>query len=306
MLKQIATRLSSDRELSIGRVLSVVGLVGCIAIGILVGGYAGSRVDIPWTASLLLFIAAVVAGMYGAQAFFELDGWLEQRRRDLVADRIWAALKNGRPPPHPFTLYLRPFASTDHIGANVDKFVRMRPVAGGPTMLAMGSDRLEFESVVEQALRPIGPLVALGKPLEHRGAGRIEVSDGDWQDAILRLMAAARLIVLLPSSRPGTTWEVRTLLAAGRLAKTIVVDPPDHLGRSDRDYDPSAEWHEVRRAFASEGFVMPQDDPEGLLLYFGNRATPVRSAKITLDGAGSVKAFANQVLNDIETSSGPR
>ncbi len=303
MLKQIANRLTAERDLAIGRSLTVVGLVTCIGVGTFLGGYAASRVDIPATASLLLFIVAMVAGMYGAQVFYELDGWLEQRGRDVTADQVWSALKTGRPPPHPFTLYLRPFASTDHIGTEVERFVRMRPVAGGPTILAMGSDRLEFESILERALRPIGPLVALGAPLEHMGAGRIRVDDSQWQDAIERLMEAARLIVLLPSSRPGTTWEVRTLLSAGRLAKTIVVDPPDHLGRSDRDYDPSAEWQEVRQAFASEGYAMPEDDPEGLLLYFGNQTTPVRSAKINLDGASSVKVFADQVLTDIEMHS---
>ena len=130
-------------------------------------------------------------------------------------------------------------------------------------MLALGTDRLEFEAEVERALRPIGPLVALGKPLEHMGAGRIRVGDHEWRDAVERLMDAAELIVLLPSSRPGTTWEVRTLLSEGRLVKTIVVDPPDDLGADDATYDPSEEWAEVRRAFAAEGFSLPPDDSEG-------------------------------------------
>ena len=300
MLKQIASRASNERDVSVGRTLSIVGLPLAIAVGTFLASIAGSRTYLSWELSLLLFVALMVGGMYAAQAFYELNGWIGQRGRDLAAGRIWAALKIGRPPPEPFTLYLRPFASTDNVSTEVDRFIRMRPVAGGPAVLALGSDRLEFEAEVEQALRPIGPLVALGQPLEHIGAGRIRVSDDEWQRAVEQLMDDAALIVLLPSSRPGTTWEVKTLLKAGRLAKTIVVDPPDHLKDTKRGYDPVAEWREVRRSFAVEGYQLPPSDPDGLLLYFGAARTPVRSAKIFKDGTTSVRAFAAQVITDIE------
>ena len=300
MLKRIANRVSTDRDLLIGRTLSIIGLPIAIALGTFIASILGSRTYLPWTVSLVLFIAFMVAGMYAAQAFYDLDGWIGQRGRDLAAGRIWKALRDGRTSPEPFTLYLRPFASTDHVSTEVDRFVRMRPVAGGPAVLAMGSDRLEFEAEVEQALRPVGPLVALGKPLEHIGAGRIEVTDEQWRYAVEQLMDDASLIVLLPSSRPGTTWEVKTLLKAGRLAKTIVVDPPDHLKDSKRGYDPATEWGEVRHSFAAEGYELPPSDPDGLLLYFGEQRTPIRSAKIFRNGTTSVRAFAARVLNDIE------
>ncbi|MEO1337195.1 MAG: hypothetical protein AAFV29_16250, partial [Myxococcota bacterium] len=293
MLKQIATRATNDRDIRNGRILSTLGVVLCTAAGIVVGAFFGGQSWLPTEISIALFIGAVVAGMYAAEACFQLYGWFEQRQRDIIAAGVWRALKGGNPPPHPFTLYLRPFASTDHIGTEVHTAIRMRPVASGPITLAMGSDRLEFEAEVERALRPIGPLVALGAPLEHKGAGRILVSDDEWRDAVERLMHYASLIVLLPSSRPGTTWEVKTLLSEGRLGKTIVVDPPDDLGQDTPEYDPSSEWREVRSAFAAHGFELPPDDPQGLLLYFGDQSQPLRKTQISLDGAASVKAFAD-------------
>ncbi len=300
MLKRIAGAINNQTELRVGGLLSGVAMVLSVACGTAVGAYVGSLSSISARLSLLLFVVAVVGGMYGAQAFHELRGWLVQRGRDLVAADVWSALRAGRPPPHPFTLYLRPFASTDAIGAEVDRLVRVRSIGQGGGVLAMASDRLELEAEVELAMRPIGPLIALGAPLEHIGAGRILVSDERWRQAVETLMDAARLIVLLPSSRPGTTWEVQTLLSAGRLAKTIVVDPPDDLGEPHDDYDPSSEWQDVRRSFAAFGFELPQDDPDGLLLYFGNRRRPMRVEKMSSNAAASVRTFAESVLKDLE------
>ncbi len=299
MLKRIASRVETARGLTVGRRLSSVAFLLCIVLGTVLGVVGARQYTLPWAAAFGLFSSGIILGLLGAQFFYELEGWLEQRGRDLEAAKIYSALRAGRPSPRPFTLYLRPFASTDEIGTDHDRLVPMRPVAGGPSVLALATDRLEFEAEVEKALRPIGPLLALGQPLEHMGAGRIRVDDDEWRAAVARLMDAATLIVLLPSSRPGTTWEVKTLLSGGRLVKTIVVDPPDELGVPDSDYDPSEEWAEVRRAFAAEGFTLPPDDPEGLLLYFGNANTPTRSTKISIHGESSVRAFAAGVLNEI-------
>ena len=169
MLKRIAMRANTKRDVRLGRLLARAGVVAFIGLGIVAGAYAGSRAWLPSEVSLGLFIAALVAGMFAAEACHQLGGWFEQRQRDLGAARVWRALRAGAPAPQPFTLYLRPFASTDHIGTEVDTWIGMRPVAGGPVMLAMGSDRLEFEAEVERALRSVGPLVALGRAARAHG-----------------------------------------------------------------------------------------------------------------------------------------
>lgn len=295
-LRAVARSVTTKRGLATGRWLSAAGIFLSIGLGTLLGALAGSTNALPSEVAMVLFVGAIVAGMYAAQGCLDLFRWLGQQGRDVVAARIWSAVRAGQRPPQTFTLYLRPFASTDAISADVERLLRIRPLAGGPTTIALASDRVEFEAEMERGLRGIGPLVALGKPLEHMGAGRIEVADDEWQEAVELLMDAARLIILLPSSRRGTIWEVRALLLAGRLEKTIVVDPPDDLGDPHPDYDPSTEWAHVRQSFATFGYELPADEPKGLLYYFGDTLSPVLSARIKFDGASSVRTFAGDVL----------
>lgn len=144
-------------------------------------------------------------------------------------------------------LYLRPFAST---GAIAETEVQLMPVPGaGKVLSGLVMDRTEadFEAGVEQALRPAGLLVALGEPDGHIGAGRIAGLEADWQRAADRLMEAARLIVLLPSIRGGTLWEVERLLAGGLIANTNVIDPPNNEAPGKAGYSHSREWGEPSR-----------------------------------------------------------
>ena len=122
-----------------------------------------------------------------------------------------------------------------------------------------------------------GPLVALGEPMEHVGAGRIRIGEDQWRDAVKLLSDHAALIILLPSSRPGTLWEVERLLESGLIARTIIVDPPNAAGGKNH-YDQGSEWAQVRAAFAQRGYVMPKDSRVGQLLYFGRERAPKASA----------------------------
>ncbi len=248
-LKRLAARTKRPSEASRGRAASQLGALAAIMAGAWIAVWGAAGPDRSSLLALGFFVGSLCIGALMAALLLDLATWFSQRRRDLIAERVWRTLKAGGA-PQPFCLYLRPFASTDEIDQSAAFATPL--AAGDVTHIAIGDDRAELEAEIEWALRPIGPLVALGAPMEHQGAGRILVQDTEWRDAVRRLVDAARLIVLLPSSRMGTLWEVRQLLNGEALAKTLIIDPPnDHPEDSDR-FKAAAEWDAVRAAFAAD------------------------------------------------------
>ena len=297
MLRRLVHMANSNRRVTVGRRLSSLAVLLALLVSTLVAVYCAGRPAIPGWAALSAFIGFTSLGIVLAQIFYDLEGWFEQKGRDLEAARVWQRIQDGRP-TKPFVLYLRPFISTNQIAAEDFKLAPVRSAPGGPVHLAPAMERVEFEEEVEQALRRIGPVIALGKPLEHMGAGRIEVTDKVWQDAIGRLMDEATLVVLLPSPRPGTSWEIERLISSGHLQKTILIDPPNEAGSSDASYDPVEEWAGVRESFSGKGYQLPEDAPEGQLIWFGQSNMPLRAEKMSLAGGKShIRAFAHRILH---------
>jgi hypothetical protein len=134
--------------------------------------------------------------------------------------------------PAEFGLYLRAFMTTDKLHLK----------------------GFDLETVLAYSIAPTLPLVALGKPGEHLGAGRIQTTDEHWQEEILRLMQGARLILIIPSHRAGTLWEIATLQNGGFLDKTIFIMPPEldfHGGTFSDD------WHKTVLAAKDAGVKFP-------------------------------------------------
>ncbi|MFC7290985.1 hypothetical protein [Hirschia litorea] len=304
MLKRFAQNMNTSTGTNWGRKISMIALIFSLISGAFVAAFSASRPELPPIAALFLFITAIVISILIAQLFFDLEGWFEQRDRDIEADRIFKSLsENDDSKVESFILYLRPFISTNKIGADQPKMMSFRPDGiGGATQFILTNDRVEFEEEVEKALRPLGKLIALGKPLEHMGAGRVRVADEVWQDAIKLLIDKAEMIVLLPSPRPGTSWEVEHLLTSGALEKTIVVDPPNDRGSVDKGYDPISEWAGVRTTFAEHGFSLPEDDEEGSLIIFGDQKEPVMTSKIGLGGENQVRRFARELQKKLRVT----
>ena len=296
MLRRLAGMAMSRGGAKQGRRLSSLGLIIALVIASCGAIYIASRPYVSGWPALLAFMACLAAGLYLAQACYDLEGWFEQRERDLYAARLWGQLKDDAA-VEPFILYLRPFISTNQIAQTDHHVVPIRSASGAVMNFAAAADRVEFEAEIEGALRAFGPLVALGQPLEHMGAGRIRVEDDEWQDAIARLIDAASLVVLLPSPRPGTSWEVERILTSGALDKTILVDPPNARGADDASYDPVSEWAGVYQSFHAHGFELPEDDPEGQLIWFASDHTPQLAETISLvDGQAHMRSFARRIL----------
>jgi hypothetical protein len=266
--------------------LAMAGLLGAAAAGV---GAAWLR-ETDFTLYLAGVGGSVVAGAVWLAMFTTLADLSGQHGRDLEAQALFASLQRGEAPKRPFALYLRPFSSTNVFLEEV-----LARQSFGASVFVATSTQFELEQQIEQATRRVGPLVALGEPLEHIGAGRIRIGEDQWRDAVKVLSDHAALIILLPSSRPGTLWEVERLLESGLIARTVVVDPPNAPGGRSH-YDPGSEWAQVRAAFAQRGYAMPKDSRVGQLLYFGRERAPKARARLDMDAEDNIAGFFRRVL----------
>jgi|GEM_PF-2790449 len=296
--KYIVLRQSNVARIPSRRVIFGVLMVAAITLGVGVGAWFALHPFLGYIPSLLGFCGMLVAGMLAGQACLEWIHLYGQRGRDLRANKLAAALNAGEGATERFVLYLRPFASTDRIDTYTAQTFEIQGAQPGMVSHGLAPQRMEFERQVEEALRPFGLLVGLGRPLEHLGAGRIQISDEDWKMTIRRLMDAADLIVLLPSARGGTIWEVDQLLESGAIAKTIVIDPPNPPDAVADGFDLAAEWANIREAFAGHGYDLPPDNPRGVQIYFGDQKTPIKQTDLPFSSQGPLKSLARQVTQN--------
>ncbi|KAA3655011.1 MAG: hypothetical protein DWQ11_02335, partial [Proteobacteria bacterium] len=173
-------------------------------------------------------------------------------------------------PVPPFALYLRPFSVTGRLTV-VNRRLRGLPFMRG---YYAHEAEMEFERVLASALAPALPLVALGRPGEAIGAGRIAVGDTVWKAMFQRLAGAARWIVMIPSDQGETRWEVQQLVAQGLLGKTVFIMPPalKRGGIDVADY-----WQQVRAALAADGVSLPPYTPAGQVFRLGRGGRFYRS-----------------------------
>lgn len=133
-----------------------------------------------------------------------------------------------------FCLYLRPFISTgilrvlykirytsEHDRTNTGWF----EVPDDKTVTTF--HWADLETILSMALEPTFRLVALGRPGEQVGAGRIPSTNETWKDNFLALARNAQGIFILPSQRKGTKWELDQIWQSEELlGKTIFLVPP--------------------------------------------------------------------------------
>ncbi|MEL6258270.1 MAG: hypothetical protein AAFQ67_04340 [Pseudomonadota bacterium] len=297
MLKSIASLPSAP---GIGRLFVFAFAFLSSVVFVLVVGTA--LIMAAFGATLLAVIGPLVVIPIGAGVVTALEhvaALCGQHVRDLRAGALKDRLMENVDAGERFAVYLRPFVSTDQMRETRIDMSAM-PMTGAAAFGAMGAAvEFELEAQIESAARGIGPLVALGEPLEHIGAGRIKVTDADWQAVAARLMDEAELIILLPSSRAGTLWEVDRILSSDLIERTVIVDPPNATIRGI-DYDQAGEWAAVQAAFAEKDYALPDDDRAGRLVFFGHSKTPELSRPFSVAGASEVEGFFRDVVKRLE------
>ncbi|MFL5330273.1 MAG: hypothetical protein ACJ8C4_15335 [Gemmataceae bacterium] len=193
----------------------------------------------------LILLRCAGVGIVGFLAWgaYNLGQTRGQRRRDAFAANLLGTLHSGGKPP-PFSLYLRSFSTTGKMPVEAAEFTNHS--------FASALQYKDLETILAEAIEPHAPLIALGTPGEHFGAGRILTDDAHWAELVYLLANAAETIYLVPSSRKGVVWEVQWLVKDGLIEKTIFLNPP------------KTEWVPIQTAIARAGVRVP---PEQAVVY---------------------------------------
>lgn len=255
------------------------GAATALASDALAGGVAGAAIA----------VGAIALAAGAATLFCRLGDLGGQRARDAYAQSVADALFEGGE-PRPFTLYLRPFASTDLFDARAFAALPLGVGAEAGGMFVAPRERFEMEGSLARAIDDVAPLVTLGLPLEHIGAGRIPVAEGRWRALVGKLIERADMILLLPSSRDGTLWEVEQILESRAVGKTVVVDPPKSLA-TGVGYDHEAEWEHLRAVFAERGFALQPNHHDGALVFFGDDRAPRDQIRLDIANVSRLRRF---------------
>ena len=259
----------------------VVFLAVPIGLSILFGLFSSRLI----VGNALLFqkLAAVVGGtaMLGfIGAALVLSGKLvrslimrvRQARSNREAARVLRALRSD-PDARvvDFIVYLRAFETTKHLG--IPLYLRLQKLVG---MANLTVD--DVENYVSQAVARLGVLIALGRPGEAFGAGRVITADQEWKQDILLMLHRCRAILLIPSHREGTLWEIESIYREGLLEKCILLMPP----YSRKAVDTADRWGQAQKAAAALGLELPDYQKAGMLF--------------TLNASGKVSAVEPLIL----------
>jgi hypothetical protein len=212
---------------------------------------------------------------------------LRQSRNDRAAQRIMEQLRaDAAAPVADFYLYLRAFETTGKL--RVPLYLRLR-------MLSLGLLQIQtndLESYISNAVRRVAPLIALGQPGEAVGAGRIVTEDANWMRDIVGLMHRAKGILLVPSTRPGTLWEIETLKREALLHKVIFIMPP----RTHGEFDTAERWELGRQAMHGHALEAPEHLERGLLFAVGADGKVSHVEPLLLNSARQVRKSMKRIL----------
>jgi len=222
--------------------------------------------------------------------------FFRQRLHDIQAQSLWSRIDSDSKSIPKYVLYLRSFDST---GAIVETELLESKSSDGTTRVQKRT--YELETQLADAVGDLCPFVALGKSLEHIGAGRIEVGDENWKAAISKLMERARLIIMVPVVNPGTMWELDQVIERGWVSKTLFINIPERqkwLWFGSK-FQQSDDWPFVQKKLNEAGFTLPAFANSGRFIFFGPRPDKPKKRRLDITSKGHLKRtlWATRTLN---------
>lgn len=287
MLKSRLLKLNSSAEArTLGQTfLAISFLFGSIGVGSIAYAYFFSVYsDYFPIVELILIGIPLLLVLLAAFLSFEAVEVCRQRMLDLEAQEILSAIEATQVPIPKYVLYLRPFDSTGRVLQDVhyestdsrgEKRVRHK--------------RFELEAQFAEAARRTCAFIGLGQSLEHVGAGRIEVDDQSWKEAIRKLMQNARLIVMVPVTNPGTLWELDQIIENSWLSKTLLLNIPEEERIWDKPrFQQSDDWPLIQQRLANAGFSLPSFSKSGRIIFFRSSGRPPMVRRLKIEDQGNL------------------
>jgi hypothetical protein len=138
-------------------------------------------------------------------------------RQNSVENEARRCLETGAP----YFLFLRSFAFDTSIRVIDDNRVTLELTCGSRI------SRTPVQYHLAIGLRPIAPMLGIGRPTLAFGMPSIDSSHADWKGKFLRIAEGAVGIFVLPSLTKGSEWELACIFADA-LERTLFVVPPTH------------------------------------------------------------------------------
>jgi hypothetical protein len=236
---------------------------------------------------VLLFFVALLLTRAAVWLAFDLWFRRQQSQRDRLAREILATVRRGGSLRRPFFLYLRPFRVTGALRAVEPMEFELAQERRYPTTLtspsgeqigleipivsvqaldviSQAADELnrEWESLFERGLHDFGDLIALGRPGEAIGSGRLATTDGEWRDVVRDLVPAARGCFVIPTASGSTRWEIELLRDRDGFRDCLFLMPPLDPTRNTPE-----QWQATRRALAGTLPLPEHPGPAALLAF---------------------------------------
>jgi hypothetical protein len=211
---------------------------------------------------LLLLVPTIVAPI----VFYSKVRKLVQTRRDDFALIIFDEARAGNVAR--FALFLRPFYVTGKLHLQVIVSTAVNP-SNYFTQTYTVLD-YQLEETITNGFKRLMPIVALGKPGEVQGVGRILMNENTWKEAVSELLRHSSLILCIPSNHPGTLWELDEIIGNGYLSKVVFLMPPDPSDPSKKFFSKQwktmiDDWNLAAAHMRSRGLVIPDYREDGLL-----------------------------------------
>jgi hypothetical protein len=215
---------------------------------------------------------------------------IRQRRNDSIAAAIMQSLRTDPGTPRgDFFLYLRAFETTGRL--NIPLYLHLQQFGASAGRLLTN----DVESYVSSAIRRVAPLIALGRPGEADGAGRILSKDERWMADVLLLLKRCKAILVMPSHRPGTLWEIEAIKREGLLSKCVFMMPP----RSKKGgLDTHERWESARRGMAELGLEAPEYEDSGMLFVLAPNGKVAEVEPILLGSKRQIRKSLRRLLDD--------
>ena len=252
----------------------------------------------PWSSPIDFDLVAVGIALVIAAPLLWIGLLLAERDQrqgveDLNAIARWsferavAAARRGE--KLPVMLYLRPFALTDQL-----RFRQAGYILDMFTPQGLEKDRVrDLETMIAEQMENTSPLIALGEPGEHVGAGRVFSAEAEWQEAVRKLARASGRILVLPSDQAGTKWEIGWLKENEMFAKCIFLMPPQP---DASDIDLAQRWEGARSALRGQGIELPDYEAQGKFFTLDADGRTAREQTFALLSGGSMASAISELV----------
>lgn len=146
-----------------------------------------------------------------------------QAKLNLDVSQLVESLDKGNDPI--FFLYLRPFSTTGKV--SLEQPISQTVITDmNIAMTPFRAYNADFEFFLRKSLSGRGVVLGLGKPGEKIGVGRLEASEENWRETVVRLSERAKAIFVVPGKEEGTIWEILHIVSTpGLLEKSVFLLP---------------------------------------------------------------------------------